>query len=79
MALSYPEYMQKFFIPLCTSFTVCPKSMIYSGDYTLDAKGNLDQATEDFGMVQCRHYFTGVSGNYIVKYKNQDMSNHELN
>jgi hypothetical protein len=69
-ALNLPdhEFMQKFLVPMCTSFTVCPNSMVYSGDMTLDAKGNLDQATEDFGMVQCHHYFIGVSGSYTNRY-----------
>ena len=52
LALPDHEYMQKFFLPMCTSFTVCPKTMVYSGDETLDAKGNLDQPTKVFGMVR---------------------------
>ena len=52
-ALALPDnaFVQKFVLPMCTSFTVCPESCVYSGDKTLDACGNLDQATEDFGMV----------------------------
>ena len=80
-ALNLPdhEFMQKFLVPMCTSFTVCPNSMVYSGDMTLDAKGNLDQATEDFGMVQCHHYFIGVSGSYANRYSSiSTLSNSQL-
>ena len=52
LALPDHESMQAFFLPMCTSFTVCPKTMVYSGDETLDAKGNLDQPTQVFGMVR---------------------------
>jgi hypothetical protein len=80
MALPEHEFMQRFVIPLCTSFTVCPNSMVYSGDKTLDPKGNLDQSTEDFGMVQCHHYFIGVDGNYNNRFTSlSELSNHELN
>lgn len=80
LALSDHEYMQKFFVPMCTSFTVCPKTMVYSGDETLDAKGNLDQPTEDFGMVQCHHYYIGVNDSYSSRYNNlQEMTNNQLN
>jgi hypothetical protein len=80
MALPDNEFMQKFLVPMCTSFTVCPKSMVYSGDMTLDAKGNLDQATEDFGMVQCHHYFIGVDGSYTDSYNSiSNLSNNRLN
>lgn len=80
LALPENEFMQKFVVPMCTSFTVCPKTMVYSGDKTLDPKGNLDQATEDFGMVQCHHYYVGISGAYKDRYNNlAEMSNNELN
>ena len=80
LALPENEFMQKFVVPMCTSFTVCPNSMVYSGDKTLDAKGNLDQATEDFGMVQCHHYFIGVDGSYNNRYNSlTEMSNNQLN
>ena len=49
---------------MCTSFTVCPGSCIYSGDKTLDCKGSLDQATEDFAMVLSQHYYTGITEPY---------------
>lgn len=80
LALPDHEYMQKFFVPMCTSFTVCPKTMVYSGDETLDAKGNLDQPTEDFGMVQCHHYYIGVKDSFNNRYTNlAEMSNDQLN
>lgn len=80
LALPENEYMQKFLVPMCTSFTVCPNSMVYSGDKTLDAKGNLDQATEDFGMVQCHHYYIGVKESFNNRYNSlNDMSNVQLN
>jgi hypothetical protein len=80
LAMPEHEFIQKFVVPMCTSFTVCPNSMVYSGDKTLDVKGNLDQATEDFGMVQCHHYFIGVNGNYNNRFNNlSEMSNNQLN
>ena len=79
LALPDDEYMQKFLVPMCTSFTVCPNTMVYSGDKTLDAKGNLDQSTEDFAMVQCHHYFIGVDGCYNNRYNAlAEMSNSQL-
>lgn len=79
LALPDHEYMQKFFLPMCTSFTVCPKTTVYSGDETLDAKGNLDQPTEDFGMVQCHHYYIGVKDSYSHRHGNlAEMSNEQL-
>lgn len=79
LALPDHEYMQKFFLPMCTSFTVCPKATVYSGDMTLDAKGNLDQPTEDFGMVQCHHYYIGVKDTYTHRYSHlADMTNAQL-
>lgn len=80
LALPENEYIQKFVVPMCTSFTVCPISMVYSGDKTLDVKGNLDQATEDFGMVQCHHYYIGVNEKYNSRFINlEEMSNSQLN
>jgi hypothetical protein len=80
LALPDHEFMQKFFVPMCTSFTVCPRTMIYSGDETLDAKGTLDQPTEDFGMVQCHHYYIGVDKSYTDRYPHlRDLSNNQLN
>jgi hypothetical protein len=80
LALPENEYMQKFLVPMCTSFTVCPNSMVYSGDMTLDTKGNLDQATEDFGMVQCHHYYIGLKASFENRYCSlADMSNDQLN
>lgn len=80
LALPDNEFMQKFLVPMCTSFTVCPNSMVYSGDKTLDAKGNLDQATEDFAMVQCHHYYIGVDGAYTNRFNSlAELSNNQLN
>jgi hypothetical protein len=79
LALPDHEFMQKFFLPMCTSFTVCPKAMVYSGDMTLDAKGNLNQPTEDFGMVQCHHYYVGVKDTYTHRYTHlADMTKAQL-
>lgn len=64
LALPDSEFVQKFVIPMCTSFTVCPDSCIYSGDMTLDTCGNLQQATEDFAMVLSQHYYGSVKDAY---------------
>ena len=82
LALPENEFMQKFVVPMCTSFTVCPGSCIYSGDKTLDVSGNLDQATEDFAMVLAQHYFTGIKDSYhclgdvLPELSNQQLHNH---
>ena len=54
--------------------------MIYSGDKTLDPKGYLGQATEDFAMVMCKHYYTDVKDAYTDRFKGsiQEMSNTQL-
>lgn len=73
-------FVHKFVVPMCTCFTVCPKTSVYSGDKTLDLKGNLDQGTEDFSMVLCHHFFTGVKDSYADRYKGTlaEMSNTQL-
>ena len=63
------DFTHRFVVPLCTSFTVCPKTAVYSGDKTLDAKGNLDQSTEDFSMVLCSHFYTDVKDAYADRFK----------
>lgn len=65
-ALALPDdaFVHKFVIPMCTSFTVCPDSCIYSGDMTLDTCGNLQQPTEDFAMVLSQHYYGSVKDAY---------------
>ena len=74
------DFVQKFVVPLCTSFTVCPGTMKYSGDMTLSAKGNLDQATEDFSMVMCSHFYKDVKDMYTDRFKGvlAEMSNLQL-
>ena len=64
LALPDNEFVQKFVVPMCTSFTVCPDSCVYSGDKTLDTCGNLQQATEDFAMVLSKHYYTSIKEPY---------------
>ncbi len=64
LAMEPHDFVANFVVPLCTSFTVCPTSSVYSGDKTIDAKGNLDLGTEDFAMVLSRHFFTDVNDTY---------------
>jgi hypothetical protein len=79
LALPDNEFMQRFIVPMCTSFTVCPESCVYSGDKTLDTKGNLDQSTEDFAMVLAHHYYTGIKDGYqSLGECLAEKSNHEL-
>jgi len=79
LALPDNEFVQKFVLPMCTSFTVCPESCVYSGDKTLDACGNLDQATEDFAMVLSQHYYTNIKDTYqCLGEKLQDLSHPQL-
>lgn len=81
--LSMPEseFVHKFAVPMCTSFTVCPKTSIYSGDKTIDACGNLDAATEDFAMVLSSHFYSYIKDFYEDKYGSTlgAMSDLELN
>jgi hypothetical protein len=60
LKLSDQEFMNRYVVPLCSSFTVCPKSSIYAGDKTLNAEGGLDQMTENFAMVLSAHLFIGL-------------------
>lgn len=64
------QFMSRFVIPMCTSFTVCPKTMIYSGDKTIDPRGNLTLATEDFAMVLSKHFYSEMNEKYVDNYKN---------
>jgi len=64
LAMEPHDFVANFVVPLCTSFTVCPTSSVYSGDKTIDAKGNLDLGTEDFAMVLSKHFFTDVTDSY---------------
>ena len=79
LAMPDNEFMQRFIVPMCTSFTVCPGSCVYSGDKTLDTSGNLHQSTEDFGMVLAHHYYTGIKDGYqSLGECLADMSDHKL-
>ena len=60
MKLDDADYISRFVLPLCTAFTVCPKSSVYSGDKTLSAEGGLDCMTENFAMVLSAHLFIGL-------------------
>ena len=60
--------MNRYIVPLCTSFVVCPKTVNYTGDQTMGLSGNLDQPTEDFAMVMSAHQYTKVKTTYIDKY-----------
>lgn len=80
LAMDDHDFVHKFVVPTCTSFTTCCKTMIYSGDKTLDLKGNLDQPTEDFAMVMCEHYFRDIKDAYADKHRATlaEMSNMQL-
>jgi len=78
LSLNDHDFVHKFIVPMCTSFTVCPYTAQYSGDKTLDLKGNLDQATEDFAMVLCDHYYTDVKDSYSGSPGLAEMSNMQL-
>lgn len=58
------EFVRSYVVPLCKNFTVCPQTMNYSGDKTLDPAGNLDMGTEDFAMVFSQHMFADVRKGY---------------
>ena len=60
MKLNNADFISRFVLPLCTSFTVCPKSSVYSGDKTMSAEGGLDCMTENFAMVLSAHLFIGL-------------------
>ena len=68
LKLSDAELMNRYIVPLCTSFTVCPKTVNYTGDETIGLSGNLDQSTEDFAMVMSAHHYASVKSTYIDKY-----------
>jgi hypothetical protein len=60
LKLSDEEFVERYVVPLCSGFTVCPQSSIYAGDKTLSAEGGLDQMTENFAMVLSAHLFLGL-------------------
>ena len=64
MAMPDHECVRNYAVPLCKNFTVCPQTMNYSGDKTLDPAGNLDMGTEDFAMVLSQHMFADVRKGY---------------
>jgi len=64
MAMPDHEFVRSYVVPLCKNFTVCPQTMNYSGDKTLDPAGNLDMGTEDFAMVLSQHMFADVRKGY---------------
>lgn len=61
MGLCESEFVGRFVVPLCTAFTVCPKSSVYSGDMTIGEGGVLDCMTENFAMVLAAHLFVGLA------------------
>lgn len=61
------EFINRFVVPLCSAFTVCPKSSIYAGDKTLNAEGGLDEMTENFAMVLSAHLFLGVESHPVFR------------
>jgi len=81
MALPPNRFVEGYIVPLCKGFTRCPKSMVYTGDKTLDLAGNLDMGTEDFAMVMSSHMFSNLKGTYKPCPKIQavrDMTDSEL-
>ena len=60
LALPDQEFVSRFVVPLTTSYTVCPRTAIYSGDETISPSGRLDLATEDFAMVLSKHNYLAV-------------------
>jgi len=81
MALPPGEFVRNYIMPLCKGFTICTKTMGYSGDKTLDPAGNLDMSTEDFAMVLSKHMFVDVKDSYRPEKKIQclrDMTDTEL-
>ena len=67
LKLSDGEFVNRFVVPLCTAFTLCPKSSIYAGDKTLNAEGGLDEMTENFAMVLSAHLFLGLESRSVFK------------
>lgn len=65
LALDEPEYMSRYVVPLCTSFTVCPCTSVYSGDQTMAPSGKLDMATEDFAMVMSKHHYLSLKKDFL--------------
>jgi hypothetical protein len=81
LALSDPEFMTRFVVPLTTSFTVCTKTSVYSGDETISPEGKLNLATEDFAMVMSTHNYLHIKKAFVDQYdasKLRAMSTEEL-
>ena len=57
LALPDHDFMSRFVVPLTTSYTVCSRTAVYSGDETISPSGKLDLATEDFAMVLSKHNY----------------------
>jgi len=64
LRLSDADFVGRFIVPLCTSFTVCARTSQYSGDETLSPEGRLDLGTEDFAMVMSKHFYTDIKAAY---------------
>ena len=81
MRLDDARFVNDYIVPLCTSFTVCPHTAMYSGDETIGLQGKLDLGTEDFAMVMSHHYYQDVLAAYVDAYgdaKRRSMSTEEL-
>lgn len=68
LALPAPEFMTRFVVPLTTSFTVCTRTAVYSGDETISPEGKLNLATEDFAMVLSKHNYLHVQKGFVEQY-----------
>ena len=68
LALPDPEFMTRFVVPLTTSFTVCTKTSVYSGDETISPEGKLNLATEDFAMVMSMHNYLHIKKTFVDQY-----------
>lgn len=64
LRLGDSEFIGRFVVPLCTSFTVCARTSRYSGDETMSTEGRLNLATEDFAMVMSKHFYTDIKSMY---------------
>jgi hypothetical protein len=65
LKLSDGGFVNEYVVPLCTSFTVCPHTAVYSGDETVGETGQLNLGTEDFAMVMSHHYYEGVRSPFV--------------
>lgn len=64
LRLDDADFVHRFIVPLCTCFTACPKTAVYSGDETIGPTGKLDFPTEDFAMVMSKHFYVDVGSDY---------------